>query len=132
MAHKTTALLLGLPVPGIIISAFTVFTVSHFFGYMFYLLIFSFSFLLIYSAHIKKNGDIFNLYSSLLLPIKIVVSGLPNGFIEKIDNIINDNKKVVAGLPKDKLLRVVLEQYIKEKNGSFEFVDSGDIVLANN
>jgi len=131
MAHKTTALFLGLPIAGIIISTFTVFSISYFFGYTFYLSALALSLLLIISPQIKKRGHVLKLHSYSFLPQKIIVSGLPDSFLSDIDKTIQSNKKVIVGLPLDRLLRIAISQYVSERYGLLEIVDSGDIVVGS-
>jgi len=131
MTYKTTVLFLGLPIAGIIISTFTVFTVSHFFGNTFYLIVASLVLLMFISPQIKRRGLILNLHSYPFLPNKIVVSNLPKTFLSEIDEIIKSNKKVIVGLPLDKVLRLTIKQYVSERYGLLEIVDSGDIVVGS-
>jgi hypothetical protein len=131
MAHKTHLLFLGLPVTGIIISAFIVFTISYFFGYTFYLSVISFSVLLYLSPYIKRKGCILNMHRYPIIPNKVIISGLPEFFLSDIDEIIKNNQKVIVGLPLDRLLRQTIRQYVSEKYGLLEIVDSGNIVVGS-
>lgn len=131
MAHKTIPLFLGLPVAGIIISTFAVFTVSYFFGYTFYLIALFLSLLLFISPQIKKRGRVLKIHSFPFFPQKVVVYGLPKSFLYDIDNIIQSNKKVIVGLPLDRSLRLAIKQYVCERYGLLDIVDSGDIVVGS-
>lgn len=129
MAHKITPLLFGLPIAGIIISAFTIFILSFFFGYTFYFIVFFLSLMLITSPKIIKKGHVFKRNYLFFFQQKVVVHGLPTFFLYEVDNIIKSNKKVIVGLPLDKLLRLVISQYVYERHGLLEIINSGDIVV---
>lgn len=131
MAHKTTVLFLGLPVAGILFSSFAVFMISHFFGNTFYLISSALVLLMFISPQIKRRGVVLNLHSFPFLPKKIVVSNLPKTFFPEVDEIIKNNKKVIVGLPQDRMLRTAIKEYVSENYGVLEIVDSGDIVVGS-
>ncbi|MFD1620493.1 hypothetical protein [Thalassotalea marina] len=128
MKIKSTYLLYGFPISTILILLFLWFIVTYFFGHEFEFSLACIALLLIYKRYIQKTRLILKLHSMPLSP-EAAIRGLSKSHLSYINELINSNKKVLIGLPRDWIIRRALSKYIQDRCGAFEIKDSGELVI---